>query len=624
MKLLVLDIESFYDGDYSLSKLTTEEYVRDSRFEVIGVSVQVDDGTPQWFSGTHAEIEAWLKLFDWENSALVCHNTMFDAAILLWHFGIMPKRYLDTLSMARGWFGVDTPLSLGALSPAMGFGEKGDAVRVFKGVHRTQFTTAEMHDYADYCCNDVTLTYKIFQRFMELGFPLSELTLIDMTLRMFIEPTLVLDTAMLDSHLRDVKDSKRDHLINTLVAIGREDLAAIASIDSAENEQVKKELRSNEQFAELLRKLDVVPPTKISPTTGMDAYAFAKTDDGFKALLEHPDQRVQAVCAARLGMKSTLEETRTQRFLNMSRRGALPIALLYAGARTKRWSGTQNINLQNLPRKSKIKAALRAPDGYTIVGGDLSNIELRVGLWLSGQMDKLRLLGEGRDLYKDFASSVFGTPYDEITTDQRFIGKTSQLSLIFGVGAAKLRAAIKQGTGIDIGEEESVRIVTLYREEYARVKLAWNKGEGALRAINSNACIKYGAHEIITVRGRQGCLLPSGLSLQYPSLHQEPEGDRMVWYYQTRYGKEGIYGAKFFQGLVQSLARCIIGEAMIRIGRQYHIALTVHDAVYLLVPNDEVEQAEQFTYTELCRPPLWMPDIPLNAEMHSGASLAEC
>ena len=82
------------------------------------------------------------------------------------------------------------------------------------------------------------------------------------------------------------------------------------------------------------------------------------------------------------------------------------------------------VNLQNLPRKSRLKSAIVAPKGQVIVGADLSAIELRMGLAFSGQLDKMALLGAGVDLYKDFASVVYGVPSDDINDNQRFMGKT--------------------------------------------------------------------------------------------------------------------------------------------------------------------------------------------------------
>ena len=106
-----------------------------------------------------------------------------------------------------------------------------------------------------------------------------------------------------------------------------------------------EDLMSNQKFAELLRGLGVEPPTKISPTTGKEALALAKSDEGFKALADHPDVRVQTLVAARLGNKTTLEETRTERLLGIAGRGTMPVPLAYYAAHTGRWGGSDKLNI---------------------------------------------------------------------------------------------------------------------------------------------------------------------------------------------------------------------------------------------------------------------------------------
>jgi len=61
MKILTIDFETYYSREFSLTKVTTEEYIRGEQFEAIGVAVQVDDGKPEWFSGTTALSTALLK-----------------------------------------------------------------------------------------------------------------------------------------------------------------------------------------------------------------------------------------------------------------------------------------------------------------------------------------------------------------------------------------------------------------------------------------------------------------------------------------------------------------------------------------------------------------------------------
>jgi DNA polymerase len=315
MTIITLDFETFYDRGFSLSKITTEEYIRDPLFETIGVAVKVDDGETKWFSGPKAQTKQWLDQFPWDEAIAVAHNAAFDMAILNWHFDIRPKRIADTLSMARALDGPDAGNSLAKLAERHGAGIKGDEVVNALGKGRLDFTPEEMQRYAEYCINDVELTHKLFMK-MAQGFPPVEFKLIDLTIRMFTEPVLTLDKEVLTNHLSNVRSAKE----------------ALMSKLNYE----KAELMSNPKLAELLEFHGVIPPTKISPATGKETHAFAKNDEEFKALLEHENPQVQAIVAARLGVKSTLEETRTERFINIADRGTLPVPLRYYAAHTGR------------------------------------------------------------------------------------------------------------------------------------------------------------------------------------------------------------------------------------------------------------------------------------------------
>lgn len=318
MNIITIDFETLYTPEYSLSKMTTEEYIRHKDFEVIGVAVKINGGHTQSFSGPMQETAEWLGQFDWKNSLALAHNAMFDGAILSWVFGINPKGWLDTLSMARALHGTNVGGSLKFLAEYYQVGVKGEEVINALGKRRVDFSEEQMDRYMAYCRNDVELTWEIFN-YMASEFPQAELRLIDLTLSMFITPTLVLDRGILEAHLKAVQEQKDLLLYNV-------------SVD-------KDDLMSNPKLAEVLRNLGVEPPMKVSPTTGKETYAFAKSDEAFKALLEHDDPVVQAVVAARLGVKSTLEETRTERFMGIADRGPMPVPLRYYAAHTGRWGG---------------------------------------------------------------------------------------------------------------------------------------------------------------------------------------------------------------------------------------------------------------------------------------------
>ena len=606
MDTLTVDLETFYSKEYSLSNkdMTTQRYVDDPRFEVIGVAVKKNNEETCWFSGTRDEIRDFLNQYSWSNSFLIAHNALFDATILSWRFGIHPKLIIDTLSMARAVHGVDAGGSLKALAERYELGVKGTEVIDAIGKRRRDFDEESLARYGEYCRNDVDLTYALFRK-LAPKFDKTEIQLIDMTIRMHTKPQFMLDRNLLEAHLVNVREEK----VRLLEECGLD----------------KENLMSNPKLAQVLTSFNVSPPMKISARTGKETYAFAKGDEEFKALLEHEDTRVQAVIAARLGVKSTLEEKRTEKFIDIHEAGgALPVPLKYYGAITGRWSAIDGINLQNLPRKSRLKKAIIPPIGYSIVGADLSNIELRVGLAFAGQMDKLKMLGDGMDLYKDFASKAFNVPYDEVDDDARFVGKTASLSLIYGTGAKKLRAQCKMLSGKDLGEEFSQRIVDLYRAEYLDVKAAWYDAGKALDAIISHERAEIGRGPLqLKVRGSYGIQLPSGLFMTYPELKTvEDESGRKQYVYKSRKGAVHIHPAKCFQNIIQALAKCVMGEAMVRVHKKCHIALTIHDALYVCVPTDIAEEVRRFIITELRRPPAWLPDIPLDAEGGIGGNLS--
>jgi hypothetical protein len=330
VSFVTLDFETYYSQQFSLSRITTEEYVRNPQFEVIGVGIKIDDGRCEWVSGDRNEIKARLDQIDWANSALLCHNAMFDGAILSWYFGITPAYYFDTLCMARAKHGVDVSGSLANLVKMYGLGQKGTEVIDAVGKRRQDFSSADLAAYGNYCINDVNLTFKLFNVLLSDFFPQEELDLIDMTLRMYTQPVLEVDDALLVERLEEIKAEKSELLagLKGVLGVGSE-------------EEVRAKLASNPQFAAVLKELNIPVPMKISPTTGKETYALAKNDEGFIALSEHEDPIIQQLCSVRLGTKSTIEESRIERFIGIGarNRGKIPIPLKYYGAHTGRWAG---------------------------------------------------------------------------------------------------------------------------------------------------------------------------------------------------------------------------------------------------------------------------------------------
>ena len=587
--------------------MTTEEYIRGAEFEAIGFAIQEDGGEPHWYSGTKAQLKKALDKYELDKNLVIAHNAVFDMAILSFIFDIRPKAIVDTLSMARAIHGTEVGGSLAKLAEHYALGVKGTEVLNALGKRRIDFNAEDLAKYGEYCINDVVLTMDLF-KILSAGFPPIELRLIDLTIRMFTEPSLQLYKPLLELHLREVQQRKE---------------SLLASI-----EKEKEHLMSNDKFSELLIAQGVEPPTKVSPATGKETWAFAKTDEGFKALLEHEDEVVQALAAARLGVKSTIEETRTQRFIEIADRGLLPIPLRYYAAHTGRWGGDDKVNLQNLPRGSELKFAIRAPSGYKIIDSDSSQIEARTLAWLAEQNDLVDAFERGEDVYKIMASSIYVKAQEEISKDERFVGKTTILGCGYGMGSKKFQAQLKT-FNVEIEDGEANRIIQVYRETYDWIPQLWRQAGVALDAIINDQTAPLGRKDVLFVDGRKGIRLPNGLYMKYPNLRKiRNEQGKDEYVYDTKKGKavipNRIYGGKVIENVCQALARIIIGEQMLQVAKKYKVVMTVHDAIACVVPEAEAETAQE--YVEMCMKmrPKWALELPLSCESGVGNSYGEC
>ena len=605
MKIFCLDFETYYSQTFSLSKITTEEYVRSPEFETIGVAVCEQGSAPTWFSGTKADTKEFLDSFELDKHLVIAHNAIFDMAILNWQFDIRPKGIADTLSMARAIHGTEVGVSLAKLAEHYELGVKGTEVLQAQGKRRIDFNAQDLAQYGEYCKNDVVLTMGLFEK-LSAGFPPSELRLIDLTIRMFSEPSLWLDGDILHNHLDIIRERK----------------AELTKI------YPKEDLMSNDKFAVLLSNFNIEPPRKISATTGKEAWAFAKTDEGFKELLEHFDANVQILATARLGVKSTIEETRTERFIEIAQRGLFPIPLRYYAAHTGRWGGDDKVNLQNLPRGSILKNAIMAPPGHVVVDSDSSQIEARTLAWLAEQNDLVDAFERGEDVYRIMASSIYNKATEEISKDERFVGKTTILGAGYGMGAQKFKAQLKT-FNVEVSDEETAHIIKVYRETYDWIPALWRKAGLALDAIINNQSMSLGRAGVLEVEGRRGIRLPNGLYMKYPNLRKmRNEQGKDEYVYDTKKGKavvpNRIYGGKVIENVCQALARIIIGEQMLQVAKKYKVVMTVHDAIACVIPEQEAEVGQE--YVEMCMKmrPKWAQDLPLSCESGIGRSYGDC
>ena len=626
MEYLFIDFETYYDKDYSLRKMTPVEYILDTRFECIGAALIEDNGAPFWVDGD--KLAAYLKGKDLSKTKVVSHNALFDMSILRWRFDFDPYFMIDTLSLARAKWAYKLPsLSLAKVADHLGIGTKGDALLKVQGMNALAMRQAGLFDsLVSYALNDVELCRQIWDALQP--FPMEELVLCDTIQRCTINPRFVLDPNILHEHLHLTKQSKE-----TLLA-----RAGLGDRDS---------LMSNDRFAAALLQLGVIPPTKVSLLTGKVTYAFAKTDQAFLALEEHDDPEVQALVAARLGVKSTLEETRTQKFISISelqwpdKKKWMPVPLRYSGAHTHRLSGDWKLNLQNLPRGGALRKALKAPSGHQIVTCDSAQIEARMVAWFCEQDNLVEQFAKGEDVYSSFASAVFNKPINKKEhPDERFIGKTAVLGLGYGMGWAKFQKTVQVQSKNQLGKEivlteiEARKIVDTYRSLYPNIPLMWDTLNGKLNALadqrtseflgpvtDTAAGVIYLTHEKIT--------LPSQLSLHYYKLRQNvsPTGNEWVYDYGRIKGKK-LFGGKVLENIIQALARIVVMNAALRLRKPLSavdtaLAGQVHDELIYVVPDEHVEFVSQLVLREMCVRPRWGLSLPLAAEVGVGLSYGD-
>ena len=609
MDILTIDMETFYDSDFSLSKMQTDAYILDPRFEVIGVCVAKNDEEPQWYAGTRDEITWWLVgNYDWANSAVRCHNTLFDGFILTQYFGIKPKLWMDTLAQGRMLLPYLTSHSLANLAKHFGFPDKGTEVIKAMGKRREDFNPVELSAYGDYCKHDTWLCRELGRK-MDPFTPALEMKLIDMTVRMFTEPVLVGDKAeMVRLYDNEVKR--------------KEELLALATTD-------RETIMSNDKFAVKLEELGVVPPRKISATTGKETYAFAKSDKEFTDLLEHDDSEVQALVAARIGVKTTIAETRALKFCEMTARGPLPVALAFWGAKTTgRYAGTNGCNWQNLPARGPsagLRKALLAPPGHKVVVGDSSNIELRTVMALAGQWDVVEKLRNGVDLYCDFASKLFGRTITKADKAERQLGKVAMLSLQYGAGAVRFQEMVRIASRNDpnlkpIDQNRAYQIVDLYRSVHDKVVELWDRCMYVILPDIANGCSLIN----VDVNGwfitqNDGFGRPGEPGVMYHDLRYEPRSKE--WTYQMGKQRVRIFGPKVVENLSQHAAMRIVMWQTARINERYPVKLSVHDEAVAVVRDEAVEEAQAYMEECLAMAPKWCRGfIPVACETGVGPS----
>lgn len=435
MQYLTLDFETYYDKDYSLSKkgMTTQDYIMSPKFEVLMASVKWGDGETQVVEAP--DLPAFFASVDWAQTAVVNHNSVFDLSILWWRYGYRPALAVDTMSLAQC---LGVPLLTGSASLAKcvqllqeaGYElpSKGGEVVNALGKHRKDFTPAQWEAYKQYCKTDADITWFLFKVLKQYVSD-DELAYQDIILRCYTEPRLKVHVPTVEYELARCRAYKAEQLAKVCEQLGctQDNLAGV--------------LRSNDKFAALLKAMggiteaemeqgaqgSFIIPTKVSATTGKVTWAFGKTDVGFKELCENELPFVQALCQARLAAKSSIDETRCEKFLNYASYGFLPMGYKIGGAHTNRMSGGSagSANMQNLPsgrregQSDLLRRSIIANDGQVIVNYDASQIEARTLAFVANQNDVLGVFASKGDVYSYMAASLYGISYETLRANRK-------------------------------------------------------------------------------------------------------------------------------------------------------------------------------------------------------------
>lgn len=577
MNFTVIDFETYYDQEYSLKKLTTEEYIRDPRFKIHCVGVINSEGTRVVFTNNFAH-----NLRPFMSEFVICQHAQFDGLIMSHHLGIYPAYIGDTLSMARSQLQFLKSHSLEALAKYYGLPQKTIDYNAFKGNRDLDYGTMKM--LTEGCLHDCDITHTIARKLLET-FPMQELEIVDKTLRMFTEPCLVLDAPRTTKELERVRAAKA-HALQSLGV-------------------TKDQLQSAGKFSELLVTQGVSVPMKYSEKQKKEVPALAKTDEGMKALLEHENDTIAALAAARLGEKSTLMESRCERLLGMHSRGYLTVYQKYHGAHTGRSSGGDGTNFLNFTRGSELRKSIRAPEGYKLVVADKSQVECRLVNWFAGQKDIVQAFREGRDLYSELASKFYGiTVNKKDYPEERNFGKEVELACGFNMGWLKLQRRVLQKLNKQLTDEEAKKAIDIYRSSHPYVCALWRRFQEVIENMGKGLLpYKIGC---VTIDGYR-IIMPGGTFLDYTGMYYDGESYRL--------GKSKIYGGLVVENIIQKLGVVLLANDVITISEKYDYKLctTTYDEVVYIVPlNDNT--AFENVLRVMKSSPEWCKDLPLSAE----------
>lgn len=644
LPIVYIDFETYWADDYTLSSMPTQAYIQDQRFRAHGACVAVNDGPIKWVD--HDVLGPALRALAeaYPSAIWVAHNALFDMTILALVYGVRPRFVADTAAMSRAIIGPRLNRhSLDNMSELLLGESKSKALVKSLGVK--VLAGQLLQEIAEYCKRDVDLMRRCF-KLLAPHFPAKELEVMTWVTEMMTKPLIQFDEPMLVKYYESVV-GKREETISS-IPISQEDREQFPKLTDIEIQ--RKLLMSNAMFAELLRANGAVPPLKLNAKgkefldskgvtedslsyqhyeallhKKLATYALAKTDEGLKVLLEHENLSVQSLVAARLDIKSTIEETRSRVYSQLAPLGSICVPIAYSGAiATHRFSGRDALNFQNLRRGGVIRNSIIPPDGHGFVVSDLSQIELRITLYLAGHIDDVVFLNNGGDLYSVLASKLYGTEVKKGVKEheeKRHVGKEATLGCGFGMGHARFQTYMLEKS-VSVTSEFAKAAVKLYRGSYPGVPKLWKLMERSFSQLLETSepfDVELGGYKAHfgyePMFNSPGMRLPNGLWVKYPDLARDENGQ---WAYDNCGTPVRIFGGHFLENLVQALARNIMAEKSVRANRKYPVKMSTHDELTAVVRRDTIDQAQREIHDIMISPVDWLPGLPIGSETKSG------
>lgn len=336
--------------------------------------------------------------------------------------------------------------------------------------------------------------------------------------------------------------------------------------------------------------------------------------------------------------------------------GTIKGGLVYHGATTGRWAGA-GIQIQNFPRPlidnyeeviddldlgydafvekypnvlGAISSALRcficAPEGQEFIVSDFSAIEARMVFWLAESSLGLTQLAQGRDIYKEMAARIYGKKVEQISKDERQLGKQAILGCGYGMGPNKFQMTC-EGYGMEVSENMAQKAVKIYRETYEDIPKFWyGLEDAAIRAVKTKQLTAYKKLKFKVIGEHLFCQLPSGRKLSYyaPKLQKTKtpwgaEKDQLTFMgvdsFTKKWVRQSTYGGKLVENVTQAAARDVMVNSMINVeAAKIPVVFTVHDELVCQVSNNEI-QIEDFDQL-MMKKPSWALDLPVKVETY--------